>query len=247
MKKSMLMLVLWHVGLLGFTQGLLMNALHYEVNTIYPPLSISKVTLEQAQTLADLNRHYKPSWVKRYISVEISAIVEGNTKMVTSQNDILSQTQKDLMAMADVGTEMSVRVRYIPENNLKQNDEKEMDFKFMVNPEIKAAYIGGEEALKTYLKVNAIDHIAEGVFEGYDLAVVKFTINETGEIVNPHIFESAKDEKTDDLLLQTIAKMPCWQPASYANGTKVSQEFALMVGNMESCVVYRLNTQHDND
>lgn len=243
MKKSMLMLVLLHVGLLGSAQSLSMNELHYEVHTVYPPLSISKVTLEQAQSLVDLNRHYKPSWVNRYISVEISASVEGNTKTASSPNDRLNQAQKDLLAMADVGTEMSVRVAYIPENNLKQNDEKEIDFKFMVHPEIEAAYIGGESALNTYLKVNAINHLSEGIFEGYDLAVVKFTINEAGEIINAHIFESAKDKKTDDLLLQTIAKMPCWQPASYANGTKVPQEFALMVGNMKSCVVHLLNIQ----
>ena len=72
------------------------------------------------------------------------------------------------------------------------------------------------------------------------MAAVKFTINEKGEIVNPHIFESTKNEKVDKILLETIKKMPKWKPAKHANGLKTKQDFMFTVGNMESCVVNTL-------
>ena len=74
-------------------------------------------------------------------------------------------------------------------------------------------------------------------FKNYDLAAVKFTVNEDGKIANAHVVESSKDEKVDRLLLATIQNMTDWKPAKYSNGLQVKQDFILTVGNMESCVV----------
>ena len=95
---------------------------------------------------------------------------------------------------------------------------------------------------------NAIDKISTS-FNKINLAAVKFTINEEGQIVDAHVFQSAyqpsKDEKIDELLLETICNMPSWEPAEYDNGIKVKQEFVLTVGDMESCVVNLLNIRKD--
>lgn len=245
MKNSIFILFFLHLALFGFTQDKVTNELICEVNTIYPPLSMSKEKLKEAQSLADLHRFYKSSWVKEYISVEVAASYNGEIQKIMGENDILTPKQKDLMNKADVGTEIAIKMLYMPDNTLTHNDIKVFDFKFMVNPEHGATYASGQQPLNQYLKDNVMAKIPDGIFQGYDLAIVKFTINEEGEVTEPHIFWTSKDEKIDELLVETVSKMPCWKPAEYANGVKVKQEFALMVGNKENCAVNMLNIEQD--
>ncbi len=225
----------------GSSQDDLTNEMTYQVNKVYPYISIASEELREAQTLVDLNWRYKPSWVKEYISVEILTTYKGKLRKAISKNDILSQEQKEFMNTADAGKDIAVKVVYIPNNTLKHNDAKELTFTFTVDPEIEAKYAGGEEQLKEYLKHNAIDKIPENSFTGYSLAAVKFTIDEAGQITDAFVIETSKDEKIDELLLETINKMPEWKPAVFSNGEKTKQEFVLTVGNMESCVVNLLN------
>lgn len=240
----------------GSSQDRLSNELSYEVNRIYPFISISKEKLKEAHTLTDLgdktnhlNHYYKSSWIREYISVEILTSYKEGIRKAVSKNDTFSQEQKDIMNMADVGTDISVKVQYIPENTLTHNDIKEINFTFTVNPENEAKFPGGQQQLKQYLKEKAIDKIHDGSFKNYDLAAIKFTIDEEGKIIDAHVFESIyqtyKNEKIDNLLLETIRNMPYWTPAEYSNGTKVKQEFVLTVGNMESCVINLLDIRRD--
>lgn len=147
--------------------------------------------------------------------------------------------------MADAGTNIAVKVRYIPENTLKHNDIKELDFSFTVDPENEAQYVGGQEQLQQYLKLTAIDKIPLTRFEKSTLAAVKFTLDEEGNVIDAHVFQSSKDAETDALLLAAIRNMPSWKPAEYANGLKVKQDFVLTVGNMESCVMNLLEIRQD--
>ena len=213
------------------------SELKFEVNTIYPPLSIKKETLKSAKSLVDLNQHYKSSWVKEYVSVEVLTSYKGKIKKAVSQNDILSQAQKSIMKKADVGSDISVKVKYLPKNTLTNNDVKEINFSFKINPDIEATYKGGEQQLKKYLKETAINKINDDSFDTKNLAAVKFAINEKGQVIDAHIFETSKNEQVDKLLLEAISKMPNWKPAEYANNLKVKQEFVLTVGNHESCVM----------
>ena len=254
MKNSFVSLVFLLLVFLsvGFSQDSLTYELSYEVNKIYPYISISKEKLKEANTISDfknevnnLNLEYKPSWVKEYISVEILTSHKGKIKKAISKNDILSQAQKNNMHMADVGTDISVKIQYLPENTLTHNDIKEINFTFTVNPENEAKYLGGQQQLTQYLKEKAIDKIPDDIFKGYDLAAVKFTINEVGQIVDPHVFSSSNDEEIDKLLLETICNMPNWKPAEYTDGTKAKQEFVLTVGNMENCMIHLLNIRKD--
>ncbi len=217
--------------------------LSYEVHRVYPSLSITRTQLNDACTLLDLNQYYKPSWVKEYISVEILTSHEGKITKAVSEDDTLSQIQKEVMAVADAGTDITVKIRYIPNNNLKYNEEKEMDFKFTVEPENEAAYSGGQQRLTQYIKENATSKISDDVFNIYQLTAVKFTIDEEGQVVDAHVFESSKDEQTDELLLEAVRNMPNWKPATYANGMKVKQEFVLTAGDHRSCVINLLNVR----
>jgi len=198
---------------IGSSQDSLAFELNYEVNRTYPSLSITKEKLNEARTLTDINKYYKPSWVKEYISVEIWASHEGRLKKAMGKNDTLSQAQKDIMDMVDMGTHISVNVLYIPDNTLKHNDAKETNFRFTVEPESEAEYPGGTQQLEQYLQENTMDKISNAIFKIYNLTAVKFTIDEVGQVINAHIFETSKDEKTDELLLETICNMPNWKPA----------------------------------
>jgi len=241
---------------LGSSQNSLTKELSYEVNRIYPYISISKEKLNEALSINDfknqvknVNLDYKLSWVRAFISVEILTSQKGEIRKAVSKNDVLSQEQKEIMNMADAGTDISVKIKYIPENTLRHNDPKELNFTFTVDPEREALYPGGQQQLKNYLKEKAIDKIPSNSFKDYDLAAVKFTVNEEGEISNAHVFgteyQSSKKEKIEKLLLETIRDMPRWIPAEYANGTKVKQEFVLTVGNMENCIIHLLNIKRD--
>lgn len=216
------------------------------VNKIHPYISITTEKLAEAKTLTDLNSRYESSWVKEYLSVEILTSYKGAVKKIMAKNDVLSQEQKDIMNMADVNTDISIKVRYIPDNTLRHNDVQEINFTFSVEPEKEATYSGGEQQLKKYLKDNLMDKISVSSFRKHHLTAVKFTINEEGKIINPHVFESSSDEKMDKLLLETICNMPNWKPAEYANGTKVKQEFVFAIGDMNSCVINLLNIRKNS-
>ncbi len=219
--------------------------LSYDVKRIYPPSSISKEKLREATTLEDLYRFYRPAWVSEYKSVELTVLSDGKTKTVLSKNDSLTQQQKDLINKADYASDIAVRVNYIPENNLKDKKERVFDFTFKVEVQSDATYTGGADKLKLYLKENVIDEIPADIFKQHQLAVIKFTINKEGEIMDPHVFQSTHDEKTDVLLLDTVSKMPCWKPGAFPDGKKVKQEFVLLIGDKNSCVANLVNTDLD--
>ncbi len=221
------------------------NGLSYSLNSVMIPLSISKYTLEQAKTIMDINGNFNPDWVKEYISVEILSSHDGQTKKSIGTNATLTAEQKNQLLLSDVNKEITVRVNYLPNNQLSKNDPKEMNFSFLVNPEIKAAFPGGKKVMYDFLKKNAVDKISDTDKIGNHIGIVKFTVSKTGAINNVHVFEASRDEKIDQILLEAITSMPNWSPASYADGTKVDQDFVFMLGNLESCSVNLANVSRE--
>lgn len=221
--------------------------LEYGIHKIYPPISISKGNLYEAQTLNDLYVNFESDWIKTYLTVEIFTIQEGKEKKAIGKDGVLNQKQKDHMNKADYETDIQVNVQYIPKNGLKNNEPKWLKFAFRVNPENTAEFPTGQDQLNQYLKMKVVDKIPDTIFRQYQLAAVTFIINEKGEVNEPKIFWSSDDEKTDQLLLEAICSMPKWRPAAYANGVKVKEEFVLTVGDMESCVVNQLNIRQTLD
>ena len=214
----------------------------FQVNVNYTPLSISQEQLLNAKTLSDLNRMFKPEWVKEYLWVEISSINDGKLISIKGENNILKQKHKDFLKRIDLPAPITVRVHYIPDNTLSYNEAREESFTFSVFPPKSAEFKKGKQELEKYLKEEAIEKIPNGLLKEYDLAVVKFTINEQGQVVDTSIFQSTKDDQIDNHLYNVICDMPDWIPAEYDNGIKVRQEFALTIGNHESCVINLINT-----
>lgn len=246
MKNYLSTFLLLFISITGFSQDNSTCNVHFEVNKSLPYISVDVAQLEDAKTLIDLDRNYKASWVKSYISVEIFAYIDGKIVKASAPNDRLIAEQKLIMSKADFGTDIKVEVHYIPENNLSENDIHLNDFTFTVNPKKPAEYVGGEQKMVEYLKENAIDKIPEGTFKNYDIVTVMFTIDEEGEIIDANLFDAtdygvAKNEKIDNLLLEAIQKMPCWKPAEYTNGKKTKQDYVFTVGNHDSCLIPLLN------
>jgi hypothetical protein len=131
----------------------------------------------------------------------------------------------------------------MPQNTLPNNEIKEINFEFTINPENDANFPGGQVELKKYLKENAIDKIQTGKIKQYNVVAVKFTISEEGEIMDVHMFEPSKDEDMDSVLMEAICNMPEWKAAEYANGKKVKQDFVFTVGDHTSCTLNLLNIE----
>ena len=187
----------------GSSQDSSTNELSYNVYRNYPPLSITKEKLHEAHTLIDLNKNYESSWIKEYISVKLVTSYQGKIKKAMSKSITLSQEQKDNMKMADVGTDISVKVQYIPDNNLSYNDIKEIKFTFTVEPKNGAKYPGGQQQLKQYLKNNLIDKVADANLKQYQLAAITFTIDEEGHVIDPHVLWTSEDENELTPILRT--------------------------------------------
>jgi hypothetical protein len=217
------------------------NDLKFEINKVLPFISIQENKLDEINTLTDLNKRYPTSWIKEYISVEISAYKNGNKTNAFGISDVLNQDQKDLIRLADRSSDIDVSVKYLPENSLKNNTTKQYDFKVTIMPDKSAAYSKGEGQLLQYFQKNSMANIEAGNFTGYDLTAIKFTITEQGNITGIQVALPSKDPKIDEMLVTAVSKMPNWKPAEFSNGLKVKQNFVLTVGNTDNCMVNLLN------
>jgi len=153
-KNQFLLVVLLSIGCAfnSFAQ----NDLKFEINKVLPFISIQENRLDKINTLTDLDKRYPASWVREYISVEISAYKNGTLTKASGISDVLNQEQKELIRLADRSSDIAVSVMYLPENSLKNNAVKQYDFKVTIMPDKNAIYGEGAEQLIQYLQKNSI-------------------------------------------------------------------------------------------
>lgn len=236
-----LLMIFWFSLVIAQDNPMAPNIVEIDVHRVLPFTSISSEELTVADSISQLNKRFKPEWVEKYKSVEVTTLHDGKKKTTKSKTDILSADQKKCLLSADTGADIDVKIKYWPDNSLSKNDLKEIEFDFTIDPDRDAEFPGGREKMMAYLKENILDQVEEGVISGYQLAALYFTIDEIGQITNVNIFESSKDEKTDKIMYDAICAMPVWTPASYTDGLIVKQEFAFTLGNPQSCVVNLLS------
>ena len=219
----------------------------FGIYQVYPPLSLTKDQLNSLSSIPELNRFYKPSWIQEYLSTAIKASVNGTMTISLGESEMLTEDQIRLIKSVDTGSEISVDIKYIPENNLKVNEARDIHFSFTIEPEVNARYPIKEKGLTDFIQSEGLNQIKADSFDGFDITVVQFTIDEEGQVTDPFIFWSSEDESTDSVLLNTICKMPKWDPAKYANGHRIKQDYVLIVGNMENCMVHTLNIRKEDN
>ncbi len=217
----------------------------YQINRVQKYLSISPAQLEDATILSDLNHFYKTDWVKEYKSVAITVTSNNEKTVFTSTCDKLTPEQKDAISAADQGSEIGVLVHYLPNNNLSDNALTEMDFSFKIDPEKEAIYSGGEDMFDQYIKETILDKVTIKDVAQYQVAAVKFIINEDGEVVDANIAQASNNKEADQLILKTICDMPKWKSAEYSDGTKTTQEFVFTIGDHYSCTMNTLDIKSE--
>ena len=214
--------------------------LNYNVHRRYNrPLLKEKLT--DAKYLSDFIPDYPKNWISNYISVEILANSYDQAMKAMSSNDLLSKEQKNILNTADLGTDITINVNYKYKNSATDDIENHTMNVSMtvvsetpVVPEKEAEYVGGYHQLTKYLDENAIHKISVSSTKQIKEGTITFTVNERGEIVDPKISKTTGELRADKLLLETISKMPKWNPAKNSMGKKVKQEFELTIGN-EGC------------
>lgn len=216
--------------LLFFAHPSISQDLSYEVRGMYvhPVTSENLVT---AQTMSGIMPDYPSSWIMDYVSTTILLTSDGKVMQASGTNDVLSDEQKNLLPLAALGDDLSVVIDYKYRNSVTGNmDFRQLLYSATVVPDIEAAYPGGQDKLTYYLKENAISKIPATSVQQFLPAIVRFTVDEKGDIAKARIFQSSGNQKTDKLLLQVIKNMPKWEPASNSAGINVSQDFEFTVG-----------------
>ncbi len=221
MKNSILTLVLLHFALFSFSQELGFGILPYS-------RTIKKEKVPEVKVLSDINPRFPASWMREYVSVNLSVIQNGHVLTAEGTGFELNKAQQQILKMGETGADISVAIKYYPNNNLPK-EVKDMDFTFTIAPDIDATFQGGKAQIQQYLKENAIDRLPEMSNTELHQAKVSFNIAQNGDVTNAQVLERSHSEKIDELLLTTIKNMPKWIPAKNANGTDVSQSFEFVV------------------
>lgn len=217
----------------------------YEFNRVQTYVSISTAELDDATVLSDLNHYYKSDWVQEYKSVDLAVISKGQEMIMSSTSDKVTIAQKQLIRSADQGSDIKVLVHYLPNNNLSSRKVQEMDFTFRVDPEHEAECASGEDQLNRYIEESIMNKVSLKDVPQYQVAAIKFTIDEEGNIVDANIAHPSKNEAVDKMMLKTICEMPKWKPAQYSDGTKTKQEFVFTIGDHYSCTMNTLDIKSE--
>jgi TonB family protein len=171
----------------------------------------------------------------KYVSVEVSAIANGKLRSSQSDDDTLTTEQKNLINAADIGSDINIKIRFTIKNNDESGNGNEIMEGFLavtVVPETEAEFPGGFNYLTKYLMENVIGKISDQIAsEKIQPAIVKFAINEEGQIVDIQIIRTSTDQIIDKLILDAMHKMPKWSPAKDSKGVKIKQEFNIRFGN----------------
>lgn len=229
MNYSIVGLLVIFVSSTGITQEI-----NIEVRNTFSH-SITTENLKAVSSISDLYVGYPSSWISEYESIEINTTTGNITEAAISTNDILTQDQVRLLNSSEIGTEISINVKYRERNAITHKmDISTLKYNLTVMPEIEAEYIGGTESLTQYLKENAIDKIQELPNRQFAQAIIKFTIDSDGDVSNIEMTPTV-DTDIDQLLTDVLNNMPLWKAAADSTGKKVKQEFVLRIGNNIGC------------
>jgi len=176
------------------------------------------------------------NYLFNYANIEISATCDGNLMTSSSTSDTLTTEQKNILNSAELGTEISIKIKFKFKNEANHRFDsadklKEGEYRVTVIPNKEAEYPGGFKQFTEYLTENVFNKIPEPQStEKIRQTVLKFTVDEEGQVVNATIAKSSSDPKIDELLLDATNKMPKWMPAYNSKGIKVKQEFSIPLG-----------------
>ncbi|MBL0331205.1 MAG: energy transducer TonB [Bacteroidetes bacterium] len=175
-----------------------------------------------------------------YVSVEISTTHNGVVVTSTGAKEALTTEQKNNIKSADLGSDINVVIRFKYKkqlsNTIVANKLIEGNLNITVVPASEAEFPGGNKQLTNYLNENIFEKVSEKkAFRNLPQAVVKFSVDEHGKVMNVKMSRSSMDATTDLQIINAINKMPNWKPAKNSNGKNVAQEFQIPFGMSGGC------------
>lgn len=161
---------------------------------------------------------------------ESAAPVKANSNSV-----VLSPEQKKLIQTIPLGNSISILVRFRIKNSEVAQAESEVKTGILyidILPSTEAKYVGGFEKMCELFNAHTY-HKIENKKEYAQLSFirVKFVVDATGHVVSPELTERCKNEKLNQMVLQTLSKMPQWIPAKDSKGKNISETFEFYFGN----------------
>lgn len=171
-----------------------------------------------------------------YLSVNITSSHEGKTLSAESSNDQLSAAQKQVLAMADVNSDITIKVKFRYKDRRKSDSDpydKVMEGTLAVTvvPATEAAFPGGFTELKDRLTNVVMNKLPSGgaakqiYSDKIARSVLKFTVTEEGRVTDASVSNSSGDPYIDALLIDALYHLPQWKPAKNGKGQAVNQQF----------------------
>jgi TonB family protein len=170
------------------------------------------------------------------VSIELSGSCGGKVMTALSYSDTLTKEQKNIINTVDLGSDIRIKLSFTDKNLVKGNPGQstkiqEGYYTVTVIPEKEAEYPGGYAQISAYLAGNVFDKITgTKTLREVQQSIVKFTVNEEGQVVDTKIYVGSKNPEVNNLLLDATQKMPKWKPAENSMGIKVKQEFTIPFG-----------------
>jgi TonB family protein len=230
MKKSIFTILFSLLVFIGFAQDIRFN-----VSGMYNR-RIKKADLQNIKTMADIQKDYPKNWVSDYKYVIVSGTVNGKYKVAASENDVLNQSQKDIIQKADLGTDLEFEVKYLNVNAVTEKKVvMHMNYTLTLVPDTEAEFKDGMGGLTKYILENAVNNIPRNKQENLGNGLINFVVDETGSVSDVTLKITSGDADIDEMLLKTIANMPAWTPAKDGSGKQVKQYFQFSVGNQNGC------------
>jgi hypothetical protein len=206
------------------------NNLSYDLNPVYSH-AIKRDNLINVKSIGDIIPRYPYNWINSYISVEISMTCGGKLKKMKGLNDNLTSEMLKILPLIDLGSDIIINVNYKTKNPVTNLlEDSKMNYVATLIPDVEADFIGGKDELIKLIKQDIAYRIPESTLKKLKPTLIKFTINENGDVTNAVISRTSSDLKIDKLLLEVINKIPKWKPAQNVNGAKVCQDFKFGLG-----------------
>jgi hypothetical protein len=226
MKKSFFFLFFFLIFSTSYSQDT-----QFELRNIFK-IPVNSNQLKQAKTLADLNPGFAKSWISSFVSVTLSANCDGVPTNTIGLNDILTNEQLNMLKRADIGSNIDVIVLY-KKIYTQTYDEltRSMNFTLSLIPEQQAEFDGGKQVMNQYFNQTVMEKIATLNIKELPTRLVKFTIDETGEVKNAKISQLVAEPVIDQIIMEALNNMPKWKPAQSVKGKAIKQNFELVVFN----------------
>lgn len=193
---------------------------------------IKDEVLKSPENMDDLIPYYPHNWIVNHEYTQITVNHNGKTLSAEGKNDTLTKEQIQLLSNAAVGDQITIVVNYKNKNSITGAPENsKMNVRYTVMPDKEAECSVDAKELRKYFNESAIDKLPEDYNKRGINIILKFTVNENGDVSEAKIANPSGDEKIDKLLLDAVYNMPKWKPAQNSKGTKFKQEFIFQLNN----------------